>query len=115
MFEKITDNVEDVQENLESFVKNSIEFHKLDIYKKTTKTFVSVLRLSLLGSIALLLLFFVSFGVAYLIGEVYGSTSDGFFIVAGFYLLVFILVAIFGKKRLERVVLKSTSKIFFND
>lgn len=115
MFENITDNVEDVQENLESFIKNSIDYHSLNIYKKTTKLLVSVLKLSLLGGIALLFLFFLSFGAAYLIGENLGNISNGFFIVAGFYVLVFILVAIFGKRQLEKIVLRSTSKNFFND
>lgn len=115
MFENITDNVEDVQENLESFIKNSIDYHSLNIYKKTTKLLVSVLKLSLLGGIALLFLFFLSFGAAYLIGENLGNISNGFFIVAGFYVLVFILVVLFGKRQLEKIVLRSTSKNFFND
>jgi hypothetical protein len=115
VFEKITDNVEDVQENLESYIKTTIDYHTLNIYKKTTKTLVSVLRLSLLGGVALLFLFFVSFGAAYLIGENIGNIGNGFFIVAGFYILVFILVVIFGKRQLEKFVLKSTSKTFFND
>ena len=115
MFEKITDNVEDVQENLESYIKNTVEYHSLNVYKKTTKVLVSVLRLSLMGGIALLFLFFVSFGAAYLIGENIGNISNGFFIVAGFYVFIFILVLIFGRRQLEKLVLRSTSKTFFND
>jgi uncharacterized membrane protein (DUF485 family) len=115
VFEKITDNVEDVQENLESYIKNTIDYHSLNIYKKTTKLLVSVFRLALLGGIALLFLFFVSFGAAYLIGENIGNIGNGFFVVAGFYVLVFILAMIFGKKQLEKLVLKKTSKTFFND
>jgi len=115
VFEKITDNVEDVQENLESYIKNTVEYHSLNVYKKTTKVLVSVLRLSLMGGIALLFLFFVSFGAAYLIGENIGNISNGFFIVAGFYVFIFILVLIFGRRQLEKLVLRSTSKTFFND
>ncbi len=115
MFEKLTDNVEDVQENLESYIKNSIDYHSLKIYKKTTKLLISVFRLSILGGIALLFLFFLSFGAAYLIGENIGNIGTGFFIVAGFYVCIFILVAIFGKKQVEKIILNSTSKYFFND
>jgi uncharacterized membrane protein (DUF485 family) len=115
VFEKITDNVEDIQENLESYIKNSIEYHSLKIYKKTTKVLVTVLRLFLLSGIALLFLFFVSFGAAYLIGENMGNISSGFFIVAGFYIFIFILVVIFGKRQLEKLVLRSTSKTFYNE
>lgn len=115
MFEKITDNVEDVQENLESYIKNLIDYHTLNIYKKTTKLLVSVLRLSILGGFALLFLFFISFGAAYIIGESLGNIGNGFFIVAGFYFIIFLLVALFGRKQLEKRVLQSTSKTFFND
>lgn len=115
MLEKITDNVEDAQKNMESFVKSSIDYHTLKLYKKTAKLLVSILKVSLLGSIALLFLFFASFGVAYLIGQSLDNLGYGFFIVAGFYVLIFILAAIFGKKQLEKIVLKSTSKNFFND
>ncbi len=115
MFEKVTNNVEDIQENLDAYLKNSLEYYKLDFYKKTTKSFMAILRVLLLGSIALLLLFFASLAVAYLIGEAYGNISYGLFFVAGFYLIVFILVWILLRKPLERFVLKQTSKIFFND
>jgi len=115
VFEKITDNVEDVQENLESYIKNSIDYQALRLYKKTTKLLISTLRLSVLGGIAFLFLFFISFAAAYLIGENLGSISNGFFVVAGFYVLIFILVAIFGRKKLEKIVLRSTSKTFFNE
>jgi len=115
VFEKITNNVEGIQDHLESYIKNSAEYYKLDIYKKTTKTFISILRVLLLGAIALLLLFFLSLAAAYLIGEAYGNISYGFLYVAGFYVLVFILAWIFSRKRLERAVLKNTSNIFFND
>lgn len=115
MFEKLTDNLEGVQENLESFIQNTIDFHTLSIYKKATKLMVSLLTLFLLGIIALSFLIFMSFGAAYLIGESLGNKSHGFFIVAGFYIIVFILVLIFGKKQLEKIVLRKTSKIFFND
>ncbi len=115
MFENVTNNVEDIQDNLESYIKNSAEYYKLDIYKKTSKSFIAVFRALLLGGIALLLLFFLSLSIAYLIGEAYGNISYGLFFVAGFYLITFILAWILSRKPLERFVLKHTSKIFFND
>ncbi|WP_339611255.1 phage holin family protein [uncultured Planktosalinus sp.] len=115
MFEKITNNVEGIQDHLESYIKNSTEYYRLDIYKKSTKTFIAILRILLLGAIALLLLFFLSLAVAFLIGEAYGNISYGLLYVAGFYLLVFIFAWIFSRKKLEKTVLKNTSKTFFND
>ncbi|MCR9183615.1 MAG: phage holin family protein [Flavobacteriaceae bacterium] len=115
MFEKVTNNLEGIQDNLEAYIKSSAEYYKLDLYKKTTKSFIAILRVLLLGGIALLLLFFISLAVAYLIGEAYGNISYGLLFVAGFYLIIFILAWLLSKKPLEKFVLKHTSKIFFND
>jgi uncharacterized membrane protein len=76
---------------------------------------VSFFRIFFLGGVAMLMLFFVSFAAAYLIGEAMGNIGQGFLIIAGFYILVFIIALTFGKKFIERKVLRSTSKLFFND
>ncbi|KAA0130236.1 phage holin family protein [Chryseobacterium sp. SN22] len=39
-----------------------------------------------------------NFGIAFLIGEALGNQSYGFLIVAGFYLLIMIIVMVFKKK-----------------
>lgn len=44
-----------------------------------------------------------NFGIAFLIGEALGNQSYGFLIVAGFYLLIMILVMIFKKKIVNSV------------
>ncbi|MDQ1162241.1 positive regulator of sigma E activity [Chryseobacterium sp. SORGH_AS 447] len=44
-----------------------------------------------------------NFGIAFLIGEALGNQSYGFLIVAGFYLLIMILVMVFKKKIVNSV------------
>lgn len=115
MLDHLENNVDDVNDKVEAYVKTSFQYYKLDFYKKSMKSVVSLSRLLLIFAFALVTLFFLSFAVALLIGEAIGNDSYGFFYVAGFYLLLMLIIAIFGKKPLEKMLLTSTSKIFFND
>jgi len=115
VLEQIGDNVDEMNDNIQAYIKSTMEYYKLDIYKKSMKGVVSATRTLLLSGFALLVLFFISFAVAVLIGEEVGSPSVGFFIVGGFYLLVMLLIGLFGRKAIERIILKSTSKNIFND
>ena len=76
---------------------------------------VSLVNLMVSGSIFLIFILFISVGVAIVIGESLGSLSYGYFIVAGIYLLLFILYKLFGKPLITEIVLKKYSKVFFND
>lgn len=115
MIDRITDNVEEVNDSIQSYVKSTIEYYKLSIYKKAIKSAASLTRVFVKLGIAFFIVLFLSFGAAVLIGEELGNASHGYFIVAGFYFLIFILAIIFGKKTIEKILLNSTSKIFFND
>ncbi|MBA3987093.1 MAG: hypothetical protein H0X63_11100 [Flavobacteriales bacterium] len=115
MIDRITDNVEEVHENIQSYIKSTIEYYKLSFYKKAIKSAASITRVFIKLGIVFFIVLFLSFGAAVLIGEELGNASHGYFIVAGFYFLIFIFAIIFGKKTIEKVLLKSTSKIFFND
>ncbi len=115
MFEKITNNIDALQEAFQSYLKSNLEFYKLDIFKRLTKSTISISRVLILGAIAFLIFTFMSFGLAFLIGEALGNNSYGFFIMGGFYIIVFIITAIISRKKLEKVILKSASRIFFDD
>jgi uncharacterized membrane protein YbhN (UPF0104 family) len=115
VFEKITNNIDDLQENIQSYAKSTIEYYKLDLFKRLTKSTISVSRILLLGAIASLIFIFLSFGLAFLIVEALGNNSYGFFILGVFYIIVFVITAIVSRKKLEKVILKSASRIFFDD
>lgn len=115
MLDHLENNVDNLNNDVQSYVKKSFEYYKLDFYKKATKVMIAAIRMLLIFSLALMVLFFVSIATAILIGKEMENMSYGFFIVGGFYLLITVLIAIFGKKALERIILTSTSKIFFND
>lgn len=115
MIDDIKNNVDELNDHIHNYTKSTFEYYRMDFFKKSMKTTVSFSRVLLLGIIVVLFLFFLSFGLALLLGEILGNTSYGFFIMAGLFLVLLALVAVYGKKMIERKVLRSGSKIFFND
>lgn len=115
MFDNITDHVDEISDHVRSYVKSTIEYHKLDFFKKGVKSVVSLARVIIILGILLLLLVFVSTGSAIWIGEELGSTYLGFFIVGAFYLILLLFMLIFGRRILQRLIITSASKNFFND
>lgn len=114
-FEKLTNSIHDLNENVRDLAKSSAEYYKLDLYKKIIKGVISLVNMMLLGFICLIALFFISIALALGIGSAMGDASAGFYIVGGFYLLVFAFIWFFGKKPIEKIILIKSSRTFFND
>lgn len=114
-FEKLTNSINDLNDNVRDLAKSSTEYYKLDLYKKIIKGVISLVNMMLLGFICLIALLFVSIALALGIGKALGDASAGFFIVGAFYVLIFVLIWIFGKKQLEKIILVKSSRTFFND
>ncbi|MEH6408078.1 MAG: phage holin family protein [Leeuwenhoekiella sp.] len=114
-FSKITDNIHELTTNLQDYIDSSTEYYKLDLFKKMMKGAVSLVKLLVIGSIFLVFLLFISVAVAISIGESMEHVSTGYYIVSGFYLVVFILFVIFGGPFITKQLLKKYSAIFFNE
>ncbi|MCF4100636.1 phage holin family protein [Gillisia sp. M10.2A] len=114
-FEKLTNSIHDLDENIRAFVTSSAEYYKLDLYKKIIKGAISLVNMMLIGFVALIALFFLSIAVALSIGQAMGQASAGFYIVGGFYIVIFALIWIFGKKYVEKIIILKSSRTFFND
>ena len=111
----ISEHISKVSDDAKKYLNSSLEYYKLDSFKKMMDRAVSLVNLMVSGSIFLIFILFISVGVAIVIGESLGSLSYGYFIVAGIYLLLFILYKLFGKPLITEIVLKKYSKVFFND
>lgn len=93
--ENETSMVEVLFEKTESYVKVSAELIKLKVINKTAEIASTLMANAIV--VIVLVLFFVIFniGVSVWIGEMIGRQSVGFFIVAGFYLLLAIVIYAF--------------------
>lgn len=114
-FEKLTSSISDLKDNIEAFKNSSAEYYKLDLYKKIVKASTSIITIVLLSFLGLFLLLFLSIAVAVSISTALGVPSAGYFIVAGFYFILIILLATVGKKYITKTILIKSSRKFFND
>lgn len=88
----------ELKDEVTGYVEARAEYARLTAYEKTAKgasrlTFVLVM--ALLGFFTL---FFISIATAVFLSEQLGSYMKGFGIIAGFYVLLTLLIAVFRKK-----------------
>lgn len=95
----------ELSEDTKLYIQKLIEYYKLDIFKKLSKSLSTSMHLFIVGGIVLLLLLFFSIGLAFLIGNEVNSTANGFFIVGGIYVIILIISLIFGQKFIDKIVL----------
>ena len=100
------DNVKLIEKLLERVVeygKTSAELLKLKALDKASDVFSSLV----LRSVAIILIasfmLFLNFGLAFWLGEIIGKSYYGFFLVGGFYILIFVVIFLFMRKWIIRI------------
>lgn len=114
-FEKLSNSVHDLNNNVQAFLHSNSEYYKLKAFKQGMKGATSLVRFLVLGFLLSTAGIMISFALAIVISEAIGVPSSGYFIVGGFYLIIFVLIFIFGKEPIEKLVLRKFSKAVFND
>lgn len=114
-FEKVSNSVHDLNSNVQSFLHSNSEYYKLKAFKQGMKGATSLVRFLVMGFLLSTAGVMLSFALAIVISEAIGVPSSGYFIIGGFYLIVFVLIFIFGKKPIEKLVLRKFSKAVFDD
>lgn len=112
MFDQLNQRFQDISEETREYIETSIEYYKLDAYKKTAKGTSALLRYFFVLGVFLLFFSFLMIGIALFLGDLINSSFYGFFIVAGFNLLLFFLLLTKGRKLFDKLVLTIFSEIF---
>ncbi|MAZ26764.1 MAG: hypothetical protein CL868_06760 [Cytophagaceae bacterium] len=112
-FGKVTDKLDALSDDVKSYLDSTVEYYKLFIFKKGVKSIIKVTNMVIMGVIFLIILAFLSIGLAIVIGDAMDSDSVGFFIVAGIYLIVLIIFMVAGRPFIQQKILKGTSRSFF--
>jgi hypothetical protein len=101
-------------EKAEQYIKTSIELLKLKAIDKAADAISSIV--SQLAMVVFLVFFILIFsiGLALYLGDILGKAYFGFFIVAGIYMILGILIKVFGhtwiKMPIFNAILKKTIK-----
>ncbi|MCM4167862.1 hypothetical protein KCTC52924_01323 [Arenibacter antarcticus] len=111
--EDLKDNLSEVDRNVRAYLENSEEYYKLKGFKMAMRSISSLVKLLLLGSIALLALFMLSFAFAYGIGQWLNNIFLGFLAVGGTYILLGIACYLFRNK-LDKPLIKKFSDYYFD-
>ena len=114
-FERISANLERLNRNIKSFSRSSAEYYKLDLFDKVMKGTTSLASILVIGFLSLFFLLFLSIAASVWISEAIGESSSGFFIVAGFYLLLILFMILFGSKMIQKTMLIKASRKVFSD
>ncbi|HEY8513113.1 MAG TPA: phage holin family protein [Cyclobacteriaceae bacterium] len=94
--------LENLFESVSGYVESKFELFKMEVREEVAGIVARVLVVLLIGLSFLLFLILASIGLAYYLGTLVGMTG-GIMIVAGFYLLIFILMIVFRESVSEGV------------
>ena len=96
------------------YFASKIEVLKMEVVEKFAKTAGDSVLGLLLILIFISFLFFMNITIALLIGDYFGSYVKGFVLVSGFYLFIFLLFLIFGKKIIAKPITNEIIKRTFD-
>jgi hypothetical protein len=96
--------LESLLERAEDYGKTSLELAKLKTIDKTAEIVSSLVPLSVVILLTASFLLFLNLGLAFWLGEVLGNPYYGFFIIAGFYLVVAIIIHFLLNNWIKRLV-----------
>ncbi len=110
-FSRISQHIDGLKQDIYAYVNAKIEYLELKMIKVVTETSAKIVKGVMAAFFFVMFLGMVSMAVAIFVGQLLGDLSYGFFIVAGFYLLLMLLVLLFAKRVLQRKILKALSKV----
>ncbi len=99
-------------EEVKKYLAMKGEYAKLDVAEKLVKVVTAIIMICLLTTLGLIILGFLSLTVASALEPVIGKTA-AFAIIAGFYLVLFVLCILFRKKWIEAPLVRFFASLFF--
>ncbi|MFK8303548.1 hypothetical protein ACI75Y_11645 [Capnocytophaga stomatis] len=92
---------------------SNVSYYKLFAFRFIAKSSYDLINIFLLGLVSLLVLFFLSFAMAFAIGSWLNSFALGFLSMGVFYALVALIAFLFRKKLIEKPLLGRLSEAYF--
>lgn len=100
--ESVRENIEQIVSGIGDVAETKLELLKLRTAGKASEMISSVVAFLALVLITGITLIIISIGAAYWIGNQFNNTSYGFFIVGGFYILLFLFILLLRKNLISK-------------
>lgn len=102
-----------INKEIREYIEARLDLIKLQAAENISRVISNMTVIIILCLLSSLVLLFLSFSAGYFLASLMNSNVLGFLCVAGFYLLMLLIILLFRKKIIERPVIKSIVRIFF--
>lgn len=99
----------------EDYLEQGIRYYKLKIFQILAGNLAIISKMAIIGGILFLGILLMAVAASFAFGELLESTALGFVVVAGFLLLLALIIYLGRKEIIDRKVLNTMSKTFFDD
>lgn len=107
-------NVEELFQKIKSYADVRINLIKLQAINKVSGFMSAAITIALLSVFFLVIIICLTIGLALLIGNSTGNVYVGFFIVAGIYFIIGLILFFLRKKLIKGPISNKLIKSFFN-
>ena len=98
---------EELVREIKEYIHIKLESFKLTVAEKISRVAAVIIAGAVVAVAILFFIIFLSFALAFLLGEIVGSVWLGFLIVAGFYLLIGLIVWSSKRKLIQFPIMNS--------
>ena len=112
--EKPRPEIEEIVEELKSYINTSIDLYKLKTTEKAAYIAASAIINLVLGAFASMILLFASLALAFCLSDYFDKMYAGFIIVAGLYALLAIVVFLSKDKWLKSTLVDNIIKAIYS-
>lgn len=113
--DKNIQSIRQLVSELKAYIEMQKEYTKLELTEKLTILFSSMLFAIVLILMGMVVLFYLSFSLAYLLAPYVGGLPGSYAIIAGIVFLFIILVIIFRKKLIINPLANFLANLFLNN
>ena len=109
----MSEEFNDIKNDIQEYLEIKLDMIRLHMAENLSRILSSAASAAIIGYILFFILLFISIAAGYFFSSLLHSNELGFLLVAGFYILLLIVFLLFGKKIVERPIIKAVIKLFF--
>jgi Putative Actinobacterial Holin-X, holin superfamily III len=103
--DKVMKEEENIIDQVEKYVETSTELYALKLTSKIATVVSSLLTQVVIGTLAFIMLFMISMGLAFWIGDLMGNNYTGFLIIGGVIGFVTLILYLMRQKLIRKPVM----------